>query len=170
MVAIERLATLAVILLASLLPSLLATACNGPSPSPAVPTSVGPFAVSLTTNASRHADGGWQLEITLHNDSDETLYLPICGPWQIVNSDNLQIVQAFLCEVDYLGYRIEPQATFVDDMQFELEPGTYRLQATLWGDCNLGEPQVISPRETNYGPFDKCATQQALLSAPFELK
>ena len=170
MVAIERLATLAVILLASLPTSLLATACSGPTPSPAVPTPAGPFAVSLSTTASRHADGGWQIEITLSNDSDETIYLPICGPWQIVNSDDLQIVRAFLCEVDYLGYRIEAQATFVDDMQLELEPGTYRIQTTLWGDCNLGEPQVISPRETNYGPFNKCATQQALLSAPFELK
>jgi hypothetical protein len=51
-----------------------------------------------------------------------------------------------------------------------LDPGAYRLQTTLWGDCSLDEPQIISPQETNYGGFDECTTHQELLSAPFELK
>ena len=79
---------------------------------------------------------------------------------------------ALACEIDYLGHKIEPGQTFADrpDLGQGLDSGTYQARVEVYAGCTLGEPQVISAGETNYGRFGDCQVRETVLSAPFEVR
>ena len=138
-------------------------------PSP-VPTPAGPLNFSLTTDADSYPASGVEIQVTLTNRDAEPVYLAVCEPVSLVEADTLNLVRVTLCEVDYLGHKIEAGGSFVDDVSLNPEPGAYRVQITVYGDCALGEPASFGPDQTNYGDFRDCAIRQEVVSEPFDVK
>lgn len=126
--------------------------------------------VTLVTDAPRYAPGEVTLHLTLTNHITEPIYLPICGPWEVVRpADPDRPVWYTACEIDYLGYRVEPGGVFSDSLTVSLDPGHYQVRTRWHGGCTLGEPKPIGPRETHYGDFDDCATRATAWSDGFDV-
>jgi len=121
----------------------------------------------LTTDRALYDRSNAEINLTLANHTDETVYLPICGPWRVVLADADTLYWSIECEIDYLGHEIGPGETFVGSLQVSLEPGSYRVQVEVYGDCTLGEPKTISARETYFGEFRACTTRDVVYSDPF---
>jgi hypothetical protein len=153
--------------------AIAVTGCGAPTPtselSP-VPTPSGPLTLDLTTDANSYPASGGQIQVTLTNHADETVYLALCAPMDFVQADTLALVWDVLCEIDYLGHKIEPGESFADSIEPNAEPGTYRIQTMVYAGCTLGEPRAIGPGQTNYGDFRDCTVQQKVVSEPFDVK
>jgi hypothetical protein len=156
-----------------LLMTILLIGCGTQTPTEGVsplPIPSGPLSLTLETDAGSYPASGGEIQITLTNHGDESVYLAICNPLHLVEADTLDEAWLVLCEIDYLGYKVEPGESLSESMPTQVEPGTYRLQATAYADCTLGEPKPISARETYYGEFHDCAIQQDVVGEPFDLK
>lgn len=149
--------------------SLLAACAPVPGPSPA-PTLSGPLTLSLTTDADSYRASTGEIQVTLTNAGSEPVYLAVCEPLSLVEADTLNPVWITLCEIDYLGHKIEAGGSFVDRVLPNAEPGAYRIQTTVHAHCTLGEPVPIGPGQANYGSFRDCRLQQDIVSEPFDLK
>ena len=150
---------------------LLTVAACGVSPAPTsvpadLPTPSGPLNVSLSALPGRTSPGQVELALTLRNDGDQPVYLPICGPWEVYHEgDPGRTVWMGICEVDHLGHEVVPGGVFADTLQVELDAGSYRARIQAYGDCTLGSPQEVSEQETNYGAFADCLVTQEVTSA-----
>jgi hypothetical protein len=116
--------------------------------------------VTLFTDAPRYAAGAVTLHLTLTNQITSPIYLPVCGPWEVIDPhDPERPVWDILCEIDYLGRRVAPGGAFTDSVSASLKPGVYSVRTRWYGDCTLGEPKSIGPGDTYYGEFGDCATR-----------
>jgi len=139
-----------------------------PSPSPTQEAEPQALGIEIATDASRYPSSGATLQISLSNNSDRVVYLPVCGPWEVASAgDPTEPVWLIVCEIDYLGHRIEPGQVLADSLSLELEAGAYQVQTMVYADCQLGEPREISARETYYGEFSACAIWQQVASPTF---
>ncbi|HYN86902.1 MAG TPA: hypothetical protein VER55_00160 [Ardenticatenaceae bacterium] len=126
--------------------------------------------VTLTTDAPTYPPTRTQIGLNLTNQGDESVYLPICGPWEVIRPEEPDAPVWFnLCEVDYLGPEVEPGDTFTGTLELELEPGSYQGRIDVYATCTLEEPQIISESETYYGDFQDCIHHVEVLSAPFQV-
>jgi hypothetical protein len=124
--------------------------------------------VDLRANADRYTTPEPAIQLTLKNRDSEPIYLPICGPWQIIRTNAPdRPAWGLVCEIDYLGHKVEAGQTFTGTVRAKLSPGAFQAGVHVYGRCRLGRPQVISAAETTYGEFGACATQQRVLSTPF---
>lgn len=159
------------ILLMLSLTTLLAACGAEPTAAPSpVPTPAGTLNLSLTTDAGSYPTSGAEIQVTLTNLGAEPVYLALCEPMSLVEANTLTSVWVVLCEIDYLGHKVEPGGSFVDDVSPNAEPGAYRIQTTVYADCTLGEPMSFGPGQTNYGDFRDCAIRQEVVSEPFDVK
>jgi hypothetical protein len=119
-----------------------------------------------------HASPGQvELALTLTNNGDQPVYLPICGPWEVYQEgDPGGTVWMGICEVDHLGHQVDPGAIFADALQMELDAGHYRARVGVYGDCSLGPPVEVSAQEINYGAFADCPVSQDVTSAPIVIE
>jgi hypothetical protein len=159
---------------ATAMPTLAVTPSPSPTATiaPALPSPVSgtPVDVWLSTDADRYPADGVVLHLTLTNQSQQPVYLPVCGPWEIVRPDDPdRPAWGVACEVDYLGYEVKSGAVFTDQLSVKLPPGSYGVQTRVYSDCQLGEPKRISSRETYYGDFGACARWQQVASSVFEV-
>jgi hypothetical protein len=126
------------------------------------------LAVSLTSDSEHYSQTSHEIQIRAINNGTEPIYMPICGPWQIVPvQDPERLVWAGICEVDFLGHQLLPGEELVDTLQAELKPGTYQARVRVYGQCSLEEPEPISSSETFYGPFDACRISDLIHSPQF---
>ena len=171
---------LAALLLACGAPTSPAQSTESPSTAPTRPPTVPPtnaptqlptarplLNVTLTTGSLNYKPGKAEIEITLTNHGDEPIYLPICGPWSLADAESLRDFWFIECEIDYLGHKVEPGASYAGSLALFIDEGSYRVRTWVYGDCTLGEPKVISPRETYYGEFHECAVWEEAMSDPF---
>lgn len=149
----------------TLLPiAVLLLACGAPT---AQPTPAAADRPDLALIAYYRASPD-QVQLTFTNRGATPVYLPVCGPWEIVSAgDPDRPVWFIACEIDYLGYRVEPGESLVDALGVDLDPGNYQARTSVFGECELGEPKSISPQETYYGEFGACAVQQEVMSPTF---
>jgi hypothetical protein len=133
------------------------------------PTVWMPLDVWLSTDADQYpSSGDGALDLTLTNQSQEPVYLPVCGPWEVVTPDDPdRPVWGVECEIDYLGHQVKPGGVFTDRLSVQLPPGSYGVQTRVYSDCELGEPKEISATETYYGEFGACAHGQEVGSPMF---
>ena len=125
--------------------------------------------VTLATDAGSYPASGAEVHVTLTNNTSQPIYLPICGPWEIIHpGDPDRPPWGVECEIDYLGYKVEPGEVFADRLSLDLPPGSYQAQTMFYADCTLGQPKTISARETYYGEFADCASWQGVSSSPFD--
>jgi len=143
------------------------TACGSPTPTPLPPPSL---SVDLNTDRNKYDVSNTDVGLTLVSGENQPVYLPVCGPWRVVEAVTLDWYLATVCEEDYLGYKVEPGEPFADNLQFKVEPGSYRVQVEVYGDCVLGEPRTISAKETYYGLPNTCGTRAVVYSNPFDIK
>jgi len=156
-------------MLVVMLVGLLVVACRSPTPTlgpPFAPTPSGPLNVTLTTDASSYSAASLNIHLTLLNNDEQPVYLAICEPWQILPEDEQQPVIMVLCEYDCLGHKVDPGSALADSVQWNLEPGRYRIQARAYGDCTLS---TASPLESCFGGFNECAVSQEIFSGPFDI-
>lgn len=126
--------------------------------------------VTLATDAGSYPASGAEVHLTLTNNTPQPIYLPICGPWEIIHpGDPDRPTWGVECEIDYLGYKVEPGQVFADRLSLELPPGSYQAQTMVYADCTLGQPKTISARETYYGEFADCASWQGVTSPSFDM-
>jgi hypothetical protein len=132
-------------------------------------TDAGADTDSLTLTATVNPDSTSlvAIHLDLTNSRNEVVYLPVCGPWEILGADDLRPDWFVTCEIDYLGHRVAPNSTFSDELLLGLEPGTYQARTQVYSQCKLGEPKTISATETFYGEFVKCAVHELVVSPPF---
>jgi hypothetical protein len=124
--------------------------------------------VDLRANADRYTAPEAAILLTLKNRDSEPIYLPICGPWQIIRTNAPdRPAWGLACEIDYLGHKVEAGQTFTGTVRAKLSPGAYQANVRVYGRCHMGQPQVISASETNYGEFGACPAQQRVFSNPF---
>ena len=129
------------------------------------------LAVRLTSDSEHYSATNGKLQLTAVNNSSDAIYLPICGPWEIISvEDPDRPVWAGICEVDFLGHELVPGEEFVDTLLVSLPAGTYQARVRAFGQCNLKEPDLLSDTETFYGPFDACGISQQDFSPKFEVE
>jgi hypothetical protein len=157
--------------------ALALLACGGaptqaPTTGPDEPQPDGQLlAISLASDSERYAASNRKIQLTAINNGSEPVYLPICGPWEIVPiEDPERAVWAGICEVDFLGHELLPGEELVDTLKVQLAPGAYQARVWTYGQCNLEEPEVINSMETNYGAFSACDISQQTLSPQFVVK
>ena len=130
--------------------------------------------VTLRTDALAYPKASTEIQVGFTNDSPGPVYLAICGPWEIARpGDPDRPVWDILCEIDYLGHRIEAGSMLTSSLSLErtmIEPGTYVVQGYAYADCALGEPYRIDANETNYGKFGDCQTRMPVQSPPFTME
>jgi hypothetical protein len=154
---------------------LVLAACDGPATPTAEPTVAhspsGPLDVALTTDASRYPPAETEIHLILTNNGGMPIYLPVCGPWEIIPvEDPDRPAWSLDCEIDYLGHKVDPGQIFADGLQVNLQQGTYQARIWVYGDCALGEPKEIDANETYYGEFGDCAIAEEAVSAPFAIE
>ena len=140
-----------------------------PTTEPAAPPAAsGPLVVTLTSDAGHYSSSEANIRLTASNDGGEPVYLPVCGPWEIIPAgDPDRPAWSLECEIDYLGYELLPGQDLAGDARLQLQPATYRARIRVYGDCTLGEPKEIDASEIYYGEFGDCAIGQEVLSAAF---
>ena len=148
-------------------PATVAPAITAPSGPPGLQ-------VSLRTAAATYTTTSDAIQVIFANDSTETVYLAICGPWEIARpGEPDRPVWDILCEIDYLGHKVEPGGVFTRSLSLErmtIEPGAYIVQGNVYADCTLGEPYQIDANETNYGAFGDCMTRVRIESPSFTIE
>ncbi len=127
-------------------------------------------ALAISLNAGYDA-AVQEVNLTLANLGHEAVYLPVCGPWEIFDvKDPERPVWLLVCEVDFLGYRVEPGETFTDTVATELGPGIYQARTQAYAGCTLDEAKTLSRAETYYGEFSDCAMRKVIVSPPFDVE
>ena len=149
-------------------------ACGGapttiPTAEPAAPPPAsGPLNVTLTTDAGSYPSSEAKIRLTAINDGGEPVYLPVCGPWEIIPVDDpAHPAWCCECEIDLLSYELPPGQDMAGDVRLQLRPGAYRARIRVYGDCTLSEPKEIDGNEIYYGEFSDCAIEQEVVSAAF---
>jgi hypothetical protein len=153
--------------------AVLLAECGARTPTPeptATPTPTSLLEVTLTTDSDHYGRAEAELQLTVTNHGDGPVYLPICGPWDIIRADSHESVWFIECEIDYLGHEIDPGESFSGSLKPHLDPGSYRARTEIYGECSLGEPKTISARETYYGEFSACTIREEIVSEPFRVE
>jgi len=146
-------------------------AANEPETEPALDEDIGAETNSLTVTVQNKPTGEYSLAIEFTNHSDETVYLPVCGPWEVFSvTDPTRPVWFWACEIDYLGHEALPGDQVTGEVAVTLDAGEYAVRTDVFSDCHLEAPKKLSGGETYFGPFEGCSNRQKITSVPFFLR